>query len=87
MSMSAATSNRAAAEVEVARWIHAHVVPVLSEGVVCAMRDQPADPAAYMADFVAARAPDDSAQRLLEHRLQLELLPAQRERRGAAARR
>lgn len=53
--MSAATSNLAAAEVEVARWIHAHVVPVLSEGVVCAMRDQPPDPAAYLAEFLAAK--------------------------------
>tara|TARA_B110001452_G_scaffold250202_1_gene238251 strand:+ start:1381 stop:2262 length:882 start_codon:yes stop_codon:yes gene_type:complete len=49
------TSNLAAAEVEVARWIHAHVVPVLSEGVVCAMRDQPPDPAAYLAEFLAAK--------------------------------
>ena len=47
------------AEIETHRWIQQHVVPVLGEGVVCAMRDQPNDPAAYLAEFLAAKGAGD----------------------------
>jgi hypothetical protein len=42
-------------EVDWHRFIQDSVVPMLSEGVVCAMRDQPNDPAAYLAEFLAAK--------------------------------
>ena len=42
-------------EVDWHRFIQDSVVPMLGEGVVCAMRDQPNDPAAYLAEFLAAK--------------------------------
>lgn len=54
-------------EQSAARVLRETVAPVLAEGVTCALRDQPSDPAAYMADFVATRA-TDSAQHLLDQR-------------------
>lgn len=52
---SSASPHLTQAEIETHRWIQQHVVPVLGEGVVCAMRDQPNDPAAYLAEFLAAK--------------------------------
>lgn len=44
------------------------VAPVLANGVVCAMRDQPADPAAYMAEYLAVSCGGDAARVLDEHK-------------------
>lgn len=43
------------------------VAPVLAEGLVCALRDQPADAAAYMAEFLAASGAG-TAQAVLDQR-------------------
>ena len=42
------------AEQAQASLLRSSVAPVLANGVVCAMRDQPADPAGYMAEYLAA---------------------------------
>ena len=55
-------------ELEVHRWIQDHVVPVLGEGVVCAMRDQPNDPAAYLAEFLAAKGAGTEVAHMLKGR-------------------
>lgn len=38
-----------------ARYLKEHVAPVLSEGMLLALRDQPHDPAAYMAEFLSSK--------------------------------
>ena len=43
------------------------IAPVLANGVVCAMRDQPADPAGYMAEYLAATGAG-GAMRVLDQR-------------------
>ena len=43
------------------------VAPVLAQGVVCALRDQPADPAEYMAEYLVASGAD-GAKRVMDHR-------------------
>ena len=50
------------------RWIQDSVVPLLGEGVVCAMRDQPNDPAAYLAEFLAAKSGSAEMARTLSSR-------------------
>ena len=50
------------------RVVRETVAPVLAEGVTYALRDQPSDPAFYMAEFLAARAPDGGAQQVLDQR-------------------
>ena len=54
-------------ELAVARSLREQAAPVLAEGLVCALRDQPADPAAYMAEFLAS-AGGAGAQAALEGR-------------------
>ncbi|KAL1500593.1 hypothetical protein AB1Y20_013246 [Prymnesium parvum] len=44
-----------AEEVEYSGWMREGVAPLLSEAVLCALRDQPADCALYLADFIARR--------------------------------
>lgn len=55
-----------APEQQAATELRATVAPVLAEGVVCALRDQPADPAGYMAEFLAGR--QGGAQAVLARR-------------------
>ena len=38
----------------VARDLREQIAPVFANGVTCALRDQPADPAGYMAEYLAA---------------------------------
>ena len=55
-------------EVEWHRWIQDNVVPMFGEGVVCAMRDQPNDPAAYLAEFLAAKGANAEVSHALSRR-------------------
>ena len=43
-------------EQRMASYLREHVAPVLTEGIVAALRDQPLDPAGYLAEFLGARA-------------------------------
>jgi hypothetical protein len=56
------------AEPTTAAYLRDSVAPLLAEALTCALTDQPADPAGYCADFVAAHAPTAGAQRLLTQR-------------------
>ena len=56
-----------AAETAQASSLRSMVAPVLANGVVCAMRDQPSDPAGYMAEYLAA-AGAGGAQKVLDQR-------------------
>lgn len=47
------------------------LAPLLAEGVTCALRDQPADPAGFMAEFIASRDPD-SRQVVEQRKIALE---------------
>ena len=42
-------------EQRMASYLREHVAPVLTEGIVAALRDQPLDPAGYLAEFLGAR--------------------------------
>ena len=48
------------------------IAPVLSEAVVRSLRDQPSDPAGYLAEFVATRSPGNAASLLQQRRLSQE---------------
>ena len=58
-----------ASEHSTARALREEIAPVLANGVVCAMRDQPSDPAAYMAEYLAvAGGVSGSASQTLDQR-------------------
>ena len=42
-------------EQRMASYLREHVAPVVTEGIVAALRDQPLDPAGYLAEFLGAR--------------------------------
>jgi len=48
-----------------ARFLKEQVAPVLSEGMLLALRDQPQDPAAYMAEFLSSRGADTAVTQAL----------------------
>ena len=66
--MQTAAQKTTAREQAAAADLRATIAPVLANGVVCAMRDQPADPAGYMAEYLAAAGAGDAARVLDERR-------------------
>ena len=61
------TSTLNAAEQATATDLRTQIAPLLANGVVCAMRDQPSDPAGYMAEFLAVSGAG-GAQAVLDRR-------------------
>ena len=66
--MQTAPQKTTAREQAAAADLRATIAPVLANGVVCAMRDQPSDPAGYMAEYLAAAGAGDAARVLDERR-------------------
>ena len=59
------TSTLNAAEQATATDLRTQIAPLLANGVVCAMRDQPSDPAGYMAEFLAVSGAGGAGRRCL----------------------
>ena len=51
--MLTASAKLSSSEQSAAQALREEVAPVLANGVACAMRDQPSDPAGYMAEYLA----------------------------------
>jgi hypothetical protein len=51
-----------------ARYLKEHVAPILSEGMLLALRDQPHDPAAYMAEFLSSKGAATAVSEALKER-------------------
>mmetsp|Transcript_76216 Transcript_76216/g.105425 ORF Transcript_76216/g.105425 Transcript_76216/m.105425 type:complete len:296 (-) Transcript_76216:160-1047(-) len=55
-------------EAEYAQYLREHVAPVLSEGMLLALRDQPHDAPAYMAEFLASKGVANAVSEALAER-------------------